>query len=212
MLKRIKEWISLHLDFKIYSVTWIAILVALSIIPCLMFVPQKYGYENGLFETIQMIVLFGTLIMCLTSKVNKRFFRFAALALTIIMIREVNCGRTLFFHIPGTENAYYSWKQIKYGYLVHPIYGAYIGIIGLIFLYKKLYIDLWKMIKNIKLPVWNLLFMGFASFCGAIAEKATNNNYIFEETFELLFYTALAGIVYLYSRHKNFALEQNNEI
>ena len=33
-----------------------------------------------------------------------------------------------------------------------------------------------------------------------------------KETFELLFYTALAGIVYLYSRHKNFALEQNNEI
>ena len=42
------------------------------------------------------------------------------------MIREVNCGRTLFFHIPGTENAFYSWKEIKYGYLVHPIYGTYI--------------------------------------------------------------------------------------
>ena len=35
---------------------------------------QKYGYENGLLESIQMIVLFGILGMCLTSKVNKRFF------------------------------------------------------------------------------------------------------------------------------------------
>ena len=209
MMKRIKDFLSAHLDFKFYSVTWIALAVGIAIIPALMYMPQKYGYENGLLESIQMVVLFGILGMCLTSKVNKRFFRFAALALTIIMIREVNCGRTLFFHIPGTENSFYSWKQIKYGYLVHPIYGAYIGLIGLTFLCKKLYVDMWNMIKNIKLPVWNLLFMGFASFCGAIAEKATNNNFIFEEAFELFFYTALAGIVYLYSRHQNFAIEQN---
>ena len=208
MLEKIKDFISNHLDFKFYSVTWIALAIGLAIIPCLMYLPQKYGYENGLLESIQMVILFGILGMCLTSKVNKRFFKFAALALTIIMIREVNCGRTLFFHIPGTENSFYSWKDIKYGYLVHPIYGTYIGLIGLTFLCKKLYIDMWKMIKNIKLPVWNLLFMGIASFCGAIAEKATNNNFIFEETFELFFYTALAGIVYLYSRHQNFAIEQ----
>lgn len=212
MLEKLKNFVLEHVDFRFYSVTWIAFAVALSIYPCLLFVPQKYGYENGLFESIQMLVLFVILAMCLTSKVNKKFFRFAALALTIIMIREVNCGRTLFFPIPGTENSFYSWREIKYGYLVHPIYGTYIGIIGLIFLVKKLYLDLWNMIKNIKLPFWNLLFMGVASFCGAIAEKATNNNFIFEETFELLFYIALAGVVYLYSRHKNFALEQKNDI
>ena len=212
MLEKVKTFLSNHLDFRFYSVTWIALVVGLAIIPALMYMPQKYGYENGLLESVQMVVLFGILAMCLTSKVNKRFFRFAALALTIIMIREVNCGRTLFFHIPGTENSFYSWKEIKYGYLVHPIYGTYIGLIGLTFLCKKLYVDMWNMIKNIKLPVWNLLFMGIASFCGAIAEKATNNNFIFEEGFELLFYVALAGIVYLYSRNENFALEQGNEI
>ena len=209
MLEKIKDFLSAHFDFKFYGVTWIALAVGLSIIPSLMFVPQKYGYENGLYESIQMAVLFGIMAMCLTAQVNKRFFKFAALALTIIMIREVNCGRTLFFHIPGTENSYYPWREIKYGYLVHPIYGTYIGIIGLIFLCKKLYLDMWKIIKNIKLPVWNLVFMGIASFAGAIAEKATNNNFIFEEGFELFFYTALAGVVYLYSRHQNFAIEQN---
>ena len=147
MLGKVKTFLSAHLDFRFYSVTWIALAVGLAIIPCLMYMPQKYGYENGLLESIQMVILFGILIMCLTSKVNKRFFRFAALALTIIMIREVNCGRTLFFHIPGTENSFYSWKQIKYGYLVHPIYGAYIGLIGLSFLCRKLYVDLWNMIN-----------------------------------------------------------------
>ena len=206
-MEKIKEFCKNHLDFRVYGVTWIAFAVTLAIIPCLMFMPQKYGYENGLLENIQMVVLFGILAMCLTSQVNKRFFRFAALALTIIMIREVNCGRTLFFHIPGTENAYYSWKQIKYGYLVHPIYGLYITIIGLIFIFKKIYVDFWNIVKQVRFPVWNLLLMGFSSFCGAIAEKATNNNYIFEEGFELLFYVSLAGVVYLYSRNANFNLE-----
>ena len=207
MFDKIRTFVSNHLDFHVYGVTWIAILVCLSIIPCLMYMPQRYGYENGLIENIQMVVLFVILGMCLTSKVNRRFFKFAALALTIVMIREVNCGRTLFFHIPGTENSYYPWREIKYGYLVHPIYGLYMAFVGFVFLKNKIYADMWNIIKKVKFPVWNFVLLGFSSFMGAIAEKATNNNFIFEEGFELLFYVALAGIVYLYSRHENFNME-----
>ena len=64
------------------------------------------------------------------------------------------------------------------------------------------------MIKNTKLPFWNILFACFAMFMGAIAEKATNNNFIFEEGFELLFYVSIAGILWLYSRNKNFFIEK----
>lgn len=62
------------------------------------------------------------------------------------------------------------------------------------------------MIKKIKFPFWNLLFACFAMFMGAIAEDATNNNFIFEEGFELFFYVSLLGIVWLYSRNKNFIM------
>jgi hypothetical protein len=74
--------------------------------------------------------------------------------------------------------------------------------------YDEGFNDMWNMIKNIKLPVWNLCFAGFAMYMGAIAEKLTNNNFIFEEGFELLFYVSLLGIVWLYSRNKNFILEE----
>lgn len=206
----IKNFISKHLDFRIYGVTWIAILVALLMIPALMFMPQKYGYENGLIENIQMVILWIMIFTALKAKSNKNFFKLVALILTIIIIREVNCGRTLFFHIPGTENSYYRWKDIKYGYLVHPIYGAYIATVALVALKNNFFVDLWKIVKNIKFPVWNILFASVATFLGAIAEKATNNNFIFEEGFELLFYVSLFGIIYLYSRHKNFMLEEAN--
>lgn len=209
-MERLRSFIGNHLDFRFYGVTWIALAFGLAIIPCLMYMPQKFGFENGLLENIQMAVLFIIFGLCLKAKVNQRFFKFVALALTIIIIREVNCGRTLFFPIPGEYHKYYSWRDLPWpwlGKLVHTLYGLWMAFVAFVFLKKKIYVDLWQIIKNVKFPVWNLLFMGFASFMGAIAEKATNNNFIFEEGFELFFYVSLMGIVYLYSRHKNFMFE-----
>lgn len=207
-MEKIKNFVKKHFDFQVYQVTWVAFAILCAIPLLLQYMPQKYGFENGLLESIQMVVLFVILGLCLTAKVNKKFFRFCGLILTILMIREVNCGRTLFFKVPGTENSFYPWREIKYGYLVHPIYGAYIGIIALFFLIKKHFITLWKLVKDVRFPFWNVLLACFAMFMGAIAEKATNNNFIFEEGFELLFYVCLAGIVYLYSRHDNFMVEE----
>ena len=207
------EFIKKHIDFKFYGVSLIALVVALSIIPMLMYMPQKFGYENGLLEDIQMVVLFIILYLCLSSKINKNFFNFCALALSLIIIREVNCGRTLFFPIPESSplysdtHQYYSWRELPYpwlGKVIHGLYGAWITIVALIFLKKKVYLDIWNYIKNVRFPFWNIVFAIFAMFMGAIAEKLTNNNFIFEEGFELLFYVSLLGIVWLYSRNENF--------
>lgn len=214
MLGHIIDFIKKHIDFRFYGVSYIALAVMLSIAPMLKYLPQKYGFENGLLENIQMTVLFIILYFCLTSKVNKKFFNFAALALSLIIIREVNCGRTLFFPIPNTYHQYYSWKDLPWpwlGKVVHGLYGTWMAVIAFLFLKKKIYIDLWRIVKNIKFPFWNILFVCFAMFMGAIAEKLTNNNFIFEEGFELLFYVSLLGIVWLYSRNKNFILEKNKD-
>lgn len=211
------EFIKKHTDFKFYLVSWIAFCNLLLIFPALIYLPQEYGFENGVLENIQMVVLFGILFMCLFPKNNKRVFRYALLAVLMIMFREVNLGRTLFFPIPGEIGKFYSWKDIStqfgwpIGKCVHFTYGAYIAFVFVLFVLKGIFKDIFELIKNIKLPFWNLLFMGIASFCGAIAEKATNNNFIFEEGFELLFYIALAGIVYLYTRDDRFVVKNPAE-
>lgn len=210
MLKTVCDFIKNHFDFKFYGVTWIALAVGLAIIPSLIWMPQTWGYENGVIENIQLAVLFFMVYICATSKINKPFFHFLILVLSILIIREVNCGRTLFFPIPGEYHKYYSWRALPWpwlGKIVHFIYGMWIAIVSLIFLKKKFYLDAWEMLKGIKLPFWNLCFAGFAMFMGAIAEKATNNNFIFEEGFELLFYVSLMGILWLYSRNENFILK-----
>ncbi len=211
MFKQICDFIKNHFDFKFYAVTWIALAVGLAIIPSLIWMPQTWGYENGVIENIQLAVLFFMVYICATPKVNKPFFHFLILVLSILIIREVNCGRTLFFPIPGEYHKYYSWRALPWpwlGKIVHFVYGMWIAIVSLIFLKKKFYVDVWEMIKAIKLPFWNLFFGGFAMFMGAIAEKATNNNFVFEEGFELLFYVSLMGILWLYSRNENFMLKK----
>ena len=211
-MRRVFDFIKAHFDFKFYGVTWLALAVGLSIIPMLKYLPQTYGVENGVLENLQMAVLFVIMYLCLTSKVNVRFFRFAALALSLIMIREVNCGRTLFFPIPGTYHQYYSWRALPWpwlGKIVHTVYGLWMAFVGFVFLKKKIYVDMWQIVKNIRFPFWHLLFAGFAMFMGAIAEKLTDNNMIFEEGFELFFYVTLLGIVWLYSRNKKFMFEED---
>lgn len=209
MFKKIGEFLTAHFDFKFYGVTWIALAVGLAIIPSLIYMPQTWGYENGVIENIQLSVLFFMVYICATSKVNKPFFHFLILVLSILIIREVNCGRTLFFPIPGEYHKYYSWRALPWpwlGKVVHFIYGLWIAIVSLIFLKKKFYLDAWKMIVNIRIPFWNLCFACFAMFMGAIAEKATNNNFVFEEGFELLFYVSVMGMLWLYSRNDKFKL------
>lgn len=203
-----------HINFKFYNVSTLALLVGLSIIPCLMYMPQEYGFENGLIENIQMCVLFIMVYLCATAKQNKKFLHFVILFLSILIIREVNCGRTLFFPIPGEYHKYYSWRDLPWkwlGKVVHGVYATYIGIVSLLFFTKKIHVELLNILKNIKFPFWNILFSIFAMFMGAIAEKLTNNNFIFEEGFELLFYVSLMGIVWLYSRNKDFEIKNINQ-
>lgn len=206
-MEKIKNFIASHFDFKVYPVTWIAIVVFLLIVPCIKFLPQTYGYENGLLENLQMVTLFAGVFLALKSKVNKKFFNFAAMVLVILILREVNCGRTLFFPVPGEVNTFYGWKDIKYGWLAHPLYGLYMTWVGLYFLINKQFVTLWQYVKNIKFPVWNVILMLIGMALGMYAEKAMHDM-VAEEITELLFYVSLIGIIYLYAFHKNFRLEK----
>ena len=202
-MKKIFEKVGNHLNFRFHFTTGIELLVALLILPCIMFLPEKWGWENGILENLQLVVLAFGFIIALTSKVNKKFFIFVALIITILALREVNCGRTIFFPVPGIENTFYKWKEIKYGYLAHPLYGLYMAIVGIYFLKNKLFIDLWEMVKKIKFPIWDIMFLIIGMGLGTYAEECMHN-FVAEEITELLFYVALVGIIWLYSRHKDF--------
>ncbi len=202
-MENIKKFIISHFDFNIYPVTVIAILATIGIIPCVKFLPETCGYENGVIENLQMATLAIGLFLAIFAKHNKKFFYFAGLVILLLTAREVNYGRTLFFPIPGEVNLYYSWKEIKYGWLVNPLVGLYITGTVLYFIISKAYFQMWNIIKNVKFPVWNFMLLFAGIGLGEFAEKATEN-YVFEEISELLFYVALVGIIWLYGYNKRF--------
>lgn len=201
-MNKVCEFIQKHINFGFQNATWFGIVTALLIIPAVMFLPVQCGYENGVIENIQLMVLFLGIFFAIRPKVDKKFFTFVALVLGILLIREVNCGRTIFFPIPGTENEFYRWSEIKYGWLAHPIYGLYMTYVGFYFLKNKLFITLWNKLKDIKFPIWNFVLLLVGMVGGLYAEEA--HLLVMEEATELLFYVALVSFIYLYSRHKDF--------
>lgn len=209
-MSKLSDFIKKHIDFKLYRVTVLGFITAFLAIPMIMFAEpdSKIAYENGLIENIQMAVLLIGGWLAIKSKTDKKFFYFAAMVIGILILREVNCGRTLFFPIPGVENAYYGWNSIKYGYLAHPLFGLYIAWTGFYFLKNKLFLNLWDYIKNTTLPFWNIILMIAGAVLGIYAEHATNN-FVFEEMTELLFYVALTGIIWLYTKNKKFILNSD---
>jgi len=202
-MTNIKNFTDTHFDFKVYPVTIIATIVALSVVPCVKILPETWGYENGILENLQMITLGIGVFLAIFAKTNKKFFYFTALIIFLLIAREINYGRTIFFPIPGEVNAFYSWKEIKYGWLVNPLVGLYITGTTLYFIISKAYSQMWNIIKNIKFPVWSFLLLFIGIGLGEYAEKATEN-FVFEEISELLFYVALVGIIWLYGFNERF--------
>ena len=201
-MKNLCDFVHKHFDFGLQNVTWIGIITALLIIPAVIFLPERCGYENGIIENIQLVILFIGTFFAIRPKTDKNFFYFIAMVLGILIIREINCFRTIFFAIPGEENAFYRWSEIKYGWLAHPLYGLYIAFVGIYFLKNKLFINLWEKLKNIKIPIWNFILLVAGIIIGLYAEET--HNLVFEESAELLFYAMLIGFIYLYSQHPKF--------
>lgn len=203
-----KKFLSEHFYFGFHWTTILAIVIALLVYPAIVYLPKTWGYENGILENIQMLVLLAGFILALKSRYNKKLFNFVALVLVIFALREINCGRTIFFPIPGTVNKFYSWKDIPYGYLANPLFGLYIAWVVLYFFKNKCYIPLKNILCKISLPVWNVLLMVIGIGLGEYAEKCTHC-FVFEEMGELLFYVSLVGIIYLYTRKDKYILEEN---
>ena len=74
--------------------------------------------------------------------------------------------------------------------------------VGFYFLKNKLFINLWEKLRDIKFPIWNFALLLIGMVGGLYAEEV--HFLVMEEATELLFYVALVGFIYLYSRHDKF--------
>lgn len=194
------KWIKL--DFRLHTAAVISIIVSLLCVPLGEYLPVECGYENGVVENMQLAVLALGMYFCLRAGNHRTFFVFVAMVLLMMGLREVNCGRTLFFAKPGMVNEFYKWREIPYGWVVRVLFGLYMASVAAYFLRKKLYLQLGEVLRQRAVPVWNVLLAVLGVVLGVYGERVMNNMTV-EEFAELVYYVALVGGVHVYARCKS---------
>lgn len=188
-------------DFRLHAAALVAIVVAVLCVPLGVYLPVEYGYENGVVENVQMAVLALGACFCLRAGNHRRFFVVMALVMVMLMLREVNCGRTLFLAKPGTVNDFYQWKELPYGWIARVLFGGYMAGVAAYFLHKRLYLQIGGVFRQVGIPVWNVILMAAGVVLGVYGERVLNNMTV-EEFAELVFYVALVGAVHVYARFR----------
>ena len=190
-----------HVDGRFRGTTWLTLVVALLCLLCEPLLPESFGNKNSPVETVQMVVvLIGLYISC-TAKDYRSLFVFVSLVLFFVFAREVNYGRTLFiFEDPENANQFPKWKDMEYGWVAHVVVGLYITGILIYFIWRKVWIELQRMLSSVQLPVWDVL-LAVSGLIAGVAYEAQHDN-LSEELSELVLYVAGVGILYLYTRNK----------
>lgn len=165
--------------------------------PFYAWMPEAWGYENHWLENVQMLLLLLCFMLCLATGKDKPFYRTLALLVVVIALREVNCGRTLFFPVPGEVNRYYSWSQIPYGWVVRWAYKIFIAGVALRFILVRGFQTCYCLLKEWRLPVWNAGVGVVAVVVTLLAEKQWGEARL-EELAELVVYATLASTLFLY--------------
>lgn len=159
--------------------------------------PESWGYENHWIENVQMLVLLLCFILCWRAKTDRAFWHSLAFLFVILALREVNCGRTLFFAVEGKENAYLKWSQIPYGGVVRLAYKAFIVAVACVFARVGGLRTGVRLLKGAKLPVWNAL-AGAAAVPATVLSERYFGYATLEELAELVVYLAMASTLWLY--------------
>lgn len=193
-------------DFRACLSTWFVVAVIPLSVLVIMYAPDSLGYENGILENLQMILLMLCLIFCVTAKADKPLYLFCATVVLFLMLREVNCGRVLFWSRPGEvfhcgpAGDYLKWKEIPHGSVIRTSVYVVATLFCLLALFRKGNLTaIVKLAWRTRIPFWELLLLICGIATGMIAERF-NICFLAEEMGEMLMYTALTSAIYRYTR------------
>ena len=193
-------------DFSHKLCTWFLWLLLPVGVWLISYAPDTWGYENGILENSQNILLMLSILFCITAKQHKSLYLFFAAVTLFLLFREVNCGRVLLwsrsgeiFHC-GPPQDYLKWKEIPHGSLIRASVYVFLSSLCLLAFCRKGNLrSLYQTILCTKIPVWETAFLIIGILVGVISERA-NICFIAEEVGEILMYSAFASAIYRYSR------------
>ena len=197
-----------RLNFKVYPTTFLNIVAFIAIVPCVIWLPAKYAWENSFFENLQIFICLATVIIALLNKRDRALFNWFAMLAFILFLREINCGRIFFPH-EGRINSFMSWQEIlpSFDYVPNLLYSFFMVFTLIYFFYKKLYLRLIDYVKYANFPAIDISLFMLGIICGTLGETFFPNE-MFEETSETMFYLSFMSIVFLYTFNPKFELKK----
>ncbi|MCR5506724.1 MAG: hypothetical protein K6F04_02630 [bacterium] len=195
-----------RLNWKIYPSTLFSIITLLSILPCVLFLPEKYAWENSYIENAQNFIILAMFICALKATRAKQLFNWIAMVIVMLFLREINCGRIFFSVSEDWNPPFKPWREIlpsPYNHIPNALFGLFILYAIYYFFKSRAYLQLWTILKQAKIDCWNIIFMGIGGVLGTLAEISVHSEML-EETTETLFYVAFGVLIYLYGQSKDY--------
>ncbi len=191
------EKISKFMDFKYFKHFIILVCIFLVCLFLIWIFDIKYIAENSILENSQLVVLFSAFILCLRAKNHKVLFRFGAMVIFLMVMRELSYGRCLFCQLPDNPHEFYPWSHYKYGWLAHVIVGLYIAISCLYAIINKIWIDIKTVFEKCKFPFLDLILMVILVILQYLGERTLHSSCL-EEIAEFTLYCAVFALVYYF--------------
>ncbi len=163
-----------------------------------LWLPEWWCYENGPVEYMQMAVLVCCLLRCCFAEHHRELFYWGAGLLLLFMLREVNCGRTLFLQVPDAPHTFRRWSEVSFGWLVQGAYVAMIGAVVCWFFMRRLYRSLWQLWRMVPVPM-GLLLICLSAMGAAQCWESMSGGFRYEEPAELTAYATLFAIICHYA-------------
>lgn len=185
------------IDFKYFKNALVSIAIFILCLLTTKFLGITRIEENSLLENIQLVALAAGFVVCLKAKKHKTLFRFTAMIIFLMFMRELSYGRCIFCQLPDNPHEFYKWSHYKYGWLAHVFIGIYIASAFLYAIVNKIWIDIKNIFVNVRLPFLDILTMAFLTIVQLLGEKILDST-ILEETAEFTLYVAICLLVYYF--------------
>ena len=197
---------SLAPDFSVRRSTLLAAVAVPVGIAVACLAPSSWGYENGVVENLQLLLLLIGCAICLTAKGDKSVYLCLTVILLTLLMRELNCGRVLFwsksgemFHC-GTPAEYLKWREIPHGLAYRfATYGILFALCLVSLLHHGTFKKLFKLFTTARIPAWEAILATVGYAIGQCAERI-GHSLLTEELGETVLYAALISAIYRYSR------------
>ncbi len=194
------------LNWKIYPSTLFSIITLLLMLPCILFLPRKYAWENSFIENLQLSIILILFVITLKIKQRKNLFNWVGMIAIILFLREISCGR-IFFPLNNVEAPIFKqWNQIfpyPYNYIPNTLLDLFIIYAIYYFFKSKVYLQLFEILKYKKIDCLNILFIILGISFNIVGEKILHSEMV-EETGETLFYVSFTTLIFLYGFNKDY--------